>query len=107
MARFLAIWRVNPSAPWPTDPSKNLEMLEKMWASIDDLIRKGEIEEIGSFPEALVGYTISKGEAIDVYRRVSMFNPYFVFEIHEMLPWEKTKETLRAVSKAQIAAMKK
>jgi hypothetical protein len=107
VGKFLAIWRVNPSAPWPTDPSKTLEMMEKMWAGIDELMKKGEIEEMGVFPESNVGYSISKGEAIDVFRRVSMFYPYFVFEIHEIIPYEKQKEILRAVAKAQIAAMKK
>jgi hypothetical protein len=107
MARFLVIWRVNPAAPWPTDPSKTLEMLEMMWAGIDELMKKGEIEEMGSFPESNVGYTISRGEAIDAFRRASTFYPFFVFEIHEIIPYEKQKEILRAVCKAQTAAMKK
>ena len=46
MARFLALWRMNWRAPWPTDPSKYLELNEKMWASIDELMKKGQIEEV-------------------------------------------------------------
>jgi hypothetical protein len=36
-----------------------------------------------------------------------MFHPYVVSEIHEIISYEKSKETVRAVLKAQIAAVKK
>jgi hypothetical protein len=107
MARFHAIWHVNPSAPWPTDPSKNLEMLEMMWAGIEGMMKKGEIEEWGIFPDGGFGYTISKGETVDVFRRANMFYPFVIFEVHEIIPYEKQKEIIRANTKAQIAAMKK
>jgi hypothetical protein len=107
MARFFAIWHIIPTAPWPTDPSKLLEMEEMMWANIDGLMKKGEIEQIGVFPDGYSGYLISKGEVADVYRNVSMFHPYIEFEINEIISLEKQKEVLRAVRKAQIAAMKK
>jgi hypothetical protein len=107
MARFLLLWHANPSAPWPTDPSKYLELMEKMWAGIDGLMKKGEVEEMGSFLEAHTGYSIGKGEPTDLFRDVLMFSPYFIFEVHEIIPHEKSKETTRAVLKAQIAAMKK
>jgi hypothetical protein len=107
MARFLVTWHINPSAPWPTDPSKLLEMDEKMWAMLDGTMKKGELEEAGVFPEGHIGYLIGKGEAVDMFRNASMFYPYIVSEIHEIIPYEKYKETLRAVRKAHIAAMKK
>jgi len=94
-------------APWPTDPSKYLELEEKMWAPIDGLMKKGEIEEFGVFPDAYSGYAIGKGEAVDVYRDVSMFHPYILNEVHEIIPYEKYKEITRAGLKAQIAAMRK
>jgi len=107
VARFFNLWRVNPSAPWPTDPSKLLELHEMIWATMDGLIKKGEIEEWGIFPDAHVGYAIGKGETVDVYRNVSMFYPYFVSEVHEIISYEKNKEIIRTVLKARIAAMKK
>jgi hypothetical protein len=107
VARFLVLWRVNPVAQWPTDPSKYLELEEKMWAAIDGLMKKGEVEEFGVFPDAYSGYAIGKGEAADVYRDVSMFHPYFLAEVHEIIPLEKEKEITRAILGAQIAAMQK
>jgi hypothetical protein len=107
MARILTMWRVNPLAPWPTDPSKYLELMEKMWAGIDEAMRKGDVEEMGGFPDGHVGYTIGKGEPEDGYKYSMMFSPYFVFEMHEIVSYEKIKEITRAVVKAQIAAMKK
>jgi len=107
VARFLVLWRVNPIAPFPTDPSKALELDEKVWAAIDGLIKKGEVEEFGVFPDGYSGYAIGKGESVDVYRDVTMFHPYFLAEVHEIIPLEKQKEIVRALLKAQIAAAQK
>jgi hypothetical protein len=107
VARFLVLWRVNPVAPWPTDPSKYLELQEKMWAAIDGLMKKGEIEEFGTFPDGYSGYTIGKGETVDLFRDVIMFHPYILADVHEIIPYDKTKEITRATLKAQIAAMRK
>jgi hypothetical protein len=107
VARFMSLWRANPSAPWPADPSKLLEFYEMIWATIDGLIKKGEIEEWGIFPDANVGFVIGKGETVDVFRNASMFIPYFDNEIHEIISYEKAKEILRANLKARIKAMKK
>jgi len=107
MARFLVLWRVNPIAPFPTDPSKALELDEKVWAAIDGLMKKGEVEEFGVFPDGYSGYAIGKGETADVYKDVTMFHPYFLSEVHEIIPLEKQKEIIRALLKAQIAAAQK
>jgi len=107
MARYLVLWRVNPVAPWPWEPSKYLELEEKMWAGIDALMNKGEIEEFGVFLDGYSGYSIGKGEAADVFRDVAMFHPYILSEVHEIIPYEKQKEIIGAMLKAQIAAMKK
>lgn len=107
MARFLVLWRLNPAAPWPTDPSKYLELEEKLWAGVDGLMKKGEFEEWGTFPDVHDGYVIGKGETVDIYRDMCMFYPYVVCEVHEIISLEKHKEIIRAVLKAQIAALKK
>ena len=107
MARFINLWHVNPSAPWPMEPSKLLEMEEGMWTMMDELKNKGDIEEWGVFSDPHCGYIIGKGETADMLKNSSMFYPYIVSEIHEIIPYEKQKEVIRAVRKAQIAAMKK
>jgi len=107
VARFLVLWRVNPIAPFPTDPSKALELDEKVWAAIDGLMKKGEVEEFGVFADGYSGYAIGKGETVDVYRDVIMFHPYYLVEVHEIIPLEKQKEIVRALYKAQIEATKK
>ncbi|MGZ7171893.1 MAG: hypothetical protein ACXVI1_11920 [Halobacteriota archaeon] len=35
MAKFLSLWRLNPSAPWPTDPAEGEKLNEMMWAAIE------------------------------------------------------------------------
>jgi len=107
MARFLALWRVNPVAPWPTDPTGALKLYERLFATMDDLIKKREIEEFGFFPDANSGYVISKGESADVFRRANMYYPHIISEIHEIIPYEKGKEIEMAVLKAKIEAAKK
>jgi len=107
VARFLVLWRMNPAAPWPTNPFEVLELNEKMWALIDDLMKKGLVKEMGGFLNGWSGYAIGEGEATDVYKYVTMFAPYMQGEVHEVIPYEKTKEIDRAKLKALIEATKK
>ena len=104
MARFMVLWRMNPVAPCPTDASKYLELMERMWTVMDGLMKTGEIEDFGEFPDGISGYTIGKGETADLFRDVCMFQPYILSDVHEIIPYEKQKETIRAMCKAQIAA---
>lgn len=106
MARFLVLWHQNPVAPWPTDPSEGLKLNERMMATIADLIKKGEIEEFGFFPDGASGYGISTGETIDAFRRASMFQPYITVEVREIIPFEKGRTISKAVAEAQIVATK-
>ena len=107
MARYLCMWRVNPVAPTPADLSEGLKLNEMLFAAMDDLIKRGEVEEFGWFPDGTSGYVIGKGEATDMFRSIRMFLPHIINEVHEIIPYEKGKEILRAVLKAQIAAAKK
>jgi hypothetical protein len=86
MARFSVTWHINSAAPFPTDPSKRLEMEEKMWAMLDGTMKKGELEEAGIFPEVHNGYLIGKGETVDMFRNASIFFPHIVSEVHEIIP---------------------
>jgi len=104
--RYLILWRSNPAAPMPTDPSEHLKLEKKMFAAVDDLIKKGEIEEFGFFQDGTSGYTIGKGEATDMFRCSSMFLPYIHAEVHEIIPYEKGKEITLALLKAGIEAAK-
>ena len=107
MARYLMLWRANPAAPTRIDPSEHLKLHEKMFAAIDDLIKKGEIEEFGFFPDANSGILIIKGESTDVFRILEMFYPDILGEVHEIIPYEKGKEIALALAKAKIEAAKK
>ena len=107
MARYLVLWRQNPVAPTPTDPSESLKLNEMMFAAMDDLIKRGEVEEFGFFPNGRSGYVIGKGEAIDSFRNVSMFLPYVHCEVHEIIPYEKGKETVITLMKVMIELTKK
>lgn len=107
MARFLVLWRVNWAATWPTDPTEGLKLTKMMFASIEDSMKQGKIEEFGFFPDGGGGYTINKGEAADIYRGVSQFQPYMIFEVHEIIPYEKGKEITLAMAKAQVEAVRK
>jgi len=106
VARFLRLWRRNPLAPWPRDPVEFSKFMEKAIAAIDDAIKKGIIKEYGYFLDGS-GYMISEAEAEDSLRTSWQYFPYYEWEIHEIIPYEKGKEILRAIMKAQIEAAKK
>lgn len=103
MSRFLVLWRSNPAAPWPTDPSEHLKLDEKMFAAIGESIKKGEIEDFGFFLDGRSGYGIGRGESTDIFRSLSMFLPYIFCEVHEIIPYEKGKEITIALLKAAAA----
>jgi hypothetical protein len=107
VARFLSLWRMNTAAPFPADPSKVLEMNEKMFAAMDALIKQGKIKEFGFFPDATSGYVVGEGDSTDTFRSAMMFLPYILGETHEIIPYEKGKEILFALYKAQVEAAKK
>jgi hypothetical protein len=107
MARFLSLWRISPSGPWPTDPTENAKAYEMIFAAIDNLLEKGEMLEFGFFQGATSGYVISTGEAKDSFRRAFSFYPFFEVEGREILSYETGKEVMRGVLKDKIEAMKR
>jgi len=70
-----------------------------MWAGIDGLLKKGEVKEFGYFADGKSGYAIGEGDTVSAFRDVSMFSPYYEFEVNEIIPYEKGKEVLRALMK--------
>jgi hypothetical protein len=107
VAKFHMLWHLNLTAPWPIEPQKYLEQQEKLWAVMDDLMKKGLVKEYGIFPDGTSGYVIGEGDVLDVYKSVIMFIPYVSSEVHDVISYEKQKEITRALCKAQIAATKK
>lgn len=105
MARYLILWHRSPAAPWPKEPTEYAKALEKMWAGVDNLLKKGELREFEWFLDGKSGYAIGEGEPTTVLRDVSMFIPYEEFEIHEIISYEKGKQAIRECWKA-LAAMK-
>ena len=107
MTRFLVMWKRNPVAPWPKDPEEYSKLQEKMWAGIDQLIKKGEVKDFSYFLDGISGYAIGEGESTDTFRDVSMFTPFYECQVHQIIPYEKGKETLRTLLKTQIAQARK
>lgn len=100
MAKFLVLWRRSPAAPWPEDPVENSELTERNFAGLDELINKGEIKEFGFFLSGSSGYAIAEGGSAEAFRNLAMFVPYFEFDVQEIIPYEKGKETIRAIMRA-------
>lgn len=105
MARYITIWRFNPSAPWPTDPVEYAKLEEMYWASMDNIIKGGLIEEFGFFSNGMSGYAICHGEAINHFTASWSSWPWSVCEIYEVLPYETAKEAAKGLMKAQAEAM--
>ena len=66
-------------------------------AWVENAIKKGEIKEHGHFLDGTSGYTFWEGEATDIFRNLSMTVPYYDWEIHEIVPYEKSREIIMAV----------
>ena len=113
MSRFLVLWRTNSAAIplMPTDPSERLKMLEMEYAAIEDLMKKGQIEEFGFFVDTneggLYGYGLAKGDITEVARSAWMFAPHCLMDIHEIIPYDKGKEIRMELMKAMAEAARK
>ncbi|MGZ4864680.1 MAG: hypothetical protein ACXV5H_07270 [Halobacteriota archaeon] len=105
MAKFLGLWRFNPSAPWPTDPTQAAAMYEMLFAAMDKMHETGEITEFGFFPDATSGYAISSSDLKTQFGHSVSFYPFIDIEVHEIVPYDAGKEVVRGVVKAQAAAM--
>jgi hypothetical protein len=105
MAKFLGVWRLNPNAPWPTDPVEMTKVAEMLFAAADNSFKEGKMLEFGFFPDGTSGYAITSGDAKDEFRHTFSSFPWVVGEVHEIVPYETGKEVMRAVMKAQAEAM--
>ena len=110
MAKHMILWRANPSTPWPLDPTELAQLIEMMYAAMDEQWKSGRLLEYGCFPEGTSGYAISSDEAKDILARAFANLPWYQFEVHEIIDYETEKEVMRTVLKAQaeqMAAMKR
>jgi hypothetical protein len=106
VAKFLVLWRRSATA-WPTDPVEYSKLVESSAAWIDDRIKKGEIKEHAHFLDGTSGYTICEGEATDILRALSMTVPNYDYEVHEFIPYEKSRRIVTEALKARAEAAKK
>jgi len=105
MGRYLVIWRSNLAA-WPKDPAEGLKLLESSYAFIEELMKKGLVKDYGDFVDGMSGYIVCEGEPADILRASGIGLPFWLSEVHEVVPYEKAKEAWRAVFKALIEAGK-
>jgi len=108
MAKYLNLWRLNPMAPWPTDPAEAAKLNEMLFAQMDNYIKAGVVKEFGYFLDGTSGYLIGEGESIVAFRAAQEFSPFIEnVDVQEIVPYETGKETIRGVMKARAEAMKR
>ena len=107
MSRYLILWRRREVAQWPTNPTDYLKLMEMQWATIEGLQKKGDIKEFGWFTKGDSGYILGEGDGATVFKDLVMFTHFYDFDVSEVVPYEKGKETMRSVLTLQIEAMKK
>jgi hypothetical protein len=106
MPKYITIWRSNPSAPWPIDPTEAMQLNEMKLATIDEGLKSGRILEFGWFADGKSGYVISSGEdAKGVFTNAFANFPWIEMEVHEIIDYETGKEIGRKVLKAQAEQM--
>ena len=83
MAKYLVLWRKNPTAPWPTDPAELLKFNEMMWGLFDLQNKSGGVKDYGYFLDGNSGYTIAEGDAKESLRAAAAFSPFYEVEVLE------------------------
>jgi hypothetical protein len=107
MTKFLVLWRRSPTT-WPANPEEKSKLVQKVGAEfVDGNIKKGKIREHGHFLDGNSGYTMWEAEAADLFRNLSMVWPYYEFEVHEIIPYEKSGKILGEVFEISAKTAKK
>ena len=93
MPRYIILFKGNASV-WPTDPKQSVAVSEKVFAGGDYLLKAGEVQEIGFFTST-DGYAIMQADSKEkVVEVIAPFFPYFSHEVHEIVPWDKAKDSI-------------
>jgi hypothetical protein len=49
IVKHMSIWRANPAAQWPMDPTEVMQIMEMMFAAMDEALKSGQVLEFGWF----------------------------------------------------------
>ncbi len=105
MAKFLTLWRLSPTAPWPTDPAEIIKLNEMLFAGTDSLLQTGVLKEHGFFLDGASGYTIMETESTEVLRAAQVLSPFIeVVKVEEIVSYESGKEIVRGAWKNALLA---
>jgi hypothetical protein len=102
---YLNYWR--KSTAWPTDPTENIKLTEVMWEAMEAKINSGEIREFGFFSDSVSGYVITaEHDVLKNFQTSAMLYPFIeIVKSEEIVPFERAKEVMRGVWKAQAEQM--
>ena len=93
MARYLVLWKANPSA-WPTDPKQTLDILEGVTGAGSGMLAGGVIAEL-AWLTPQQGYALFEADSkAAVLAMVQGFFPLYTQEIHEVVPWEEGRDAI-------------
>ena len=91
MGKYLVLWR-RSWEPFPTDPEERSKITKNIVTSLDNWIKTGKIKEHGHFLDGASGYTIWEIEATELLKNYTSLYPYYEYEVHEFIPYEKSRE---------------
>ena len=66
------------------DPDGHAKLSEMLYAGMDNLLKTDESTEFGFFLDGASGYTMSEGDFVDIFRKVTEFYPVIMAEPREI-----------------------
>jgi hypothetical protein len=88
------------------DPTEVMQIMEMMFAAMDEALKSGQVLEFGWFANGSSWYVLSAGKDAKAEFMAGFANfPWLTAEVHEVIDYETGKEMTRQVMKAQAEQM--
>ena len=98
MAKFLMLWRLNPSLV-PADPKDRGGGWELLMGLIKADMGKGVIKDWGAFTSEGAGYSIMEGSNVEVMKATEQYVPYVFFDPHPVSTVDDVNQLIKAMTK--------
>jgi len=95
MPKFLIIWETDRSS-WPTDLKERIALRAKSVEMTKQDMKEGKISDWGVFVGGGAGYTVCEGNALDLYKTMQRYLPYYTFDVQEVLSIDEVAEVVKS-----------
>jgi len=97
MTKYFLTWEADESL-WPTDAKGHGALRSKLAEMVKQDMKEGKLNDWGVFVGGDKGYSVVKGNAVDIYKNLQRYHPYINFMVHEVLSIDELLEVAKSLT---------